>query len=201
MLFALALTPPMPPEHEHVTESTEADQHRFLAWLDYDHERAEEACEKTLRRLVRFFRSWYLSSAEDLASETLLRTAKKFAGGKYLDGRVAASYIREVAKRVRWEAYSAEKRQQVVEIDDQIASPSPSIEEVLGRQSDLHDLEWGLTQLKADHKDFILRYYRADAAKERVDLAAELGIEPNAMRVRANYIRGLLLEILKRRRK
>ena len=187
----------IPPVEQKVSP-TKSDRDRFLAWLDYDAERAEEACQKVLRRLVRVFRGWHLVNAEDLASDTLLRTMQKFVGGRYLDDRNAETYIREVAKRVRWEEFERLSRNKGMPITHEPVDPGPSPFDIL-TEREISELKTEcLKELSPEHLRFIERYCQSDA-KDRSQLAVELKITPNAMRFRAKYIRDLLTEIARRK--
>jgi RNA polymerase sigma factor (sigma-70 family) len=77
----------------------------------------------------------------------------------------------------------------------QIASKAESSEEYARREAQLECLQKCLTALPPEQRKLITHYYRGDKdtkIKGRRELADELGIPLNALRIRASRLRGKL---------
>jgi DNA-directed RNA polymerase specialized sigma24 family protein len=157
---------------------------RLLRWLDPDRERAGAKYETIRRRLVAIFTSRGCHEAEDLADETINRvTAKVHEIAEGYTGEPAL-YFYGVASRVHLEYLRrpAPKPPPV---------PRPTAEVELEHEC----FEHCIGRLPAAQRELVLRYYRGvKRAKidHRKQLAEELGIALNALRIRAHRIRAAL---------
>ena len=166
---------------------------RFLTVLDPDVVEAGRQYERLRQKLIRLFEWRGCRFAEDLADESINRVIRRLEGGLALDGGDVPRYSGGVAHRVFLEHVREVRR----------AQPRPADAErppwVAGKHetTDLRlvCLERGLDRLSPSEKDLVLRYYAADPAtriQNRKDLARELGIEANNLRIRVFRLRGKL---------
>jgi len=167
-------------------DSTPEDFERFLTWLDPDRERAGEKYAAVQAKLTRYFHCRGCGvEAEQLADETITRVIRKVP-------EIADSYVGEplpyflgVARNVFSEYL---KKLILIRASQPPPAPASSDEkEVLDRC-----LERCLKHLTEENRDLILRYYTGEKHEkivQRKKLADELGIAPNALRIRAHRIR------------
>jgi DNA-directed RNA polymerase specialized sigma24 family protein len=145
-----------------------------------------ERYEQLRRRLVVFFAARRCAAAEDLVDVSLDRAAKRIAEGVQLEVSVE-SYVLGVARNVAREEW---KKPVVVEMDwgrgaaVQVDS-DPRVE----------CLEECLKALPEESRKSIERFYESRGAAKirgRQELAAELGLDVNALRVRMHRVRAKL---------
>jgi DNA-directed RNA polymerase specialized sigma24 family protein len=163
----------------------------LLAWLDSDREQAALKYEKIRRALIKIFTGRGCVEPEDLADETINRVTKKlkeiekdFTGDR-------TRYFFGVAKMVHLE-HLRRKIPQVV--------PTPP-NDPTRIELEYSCLERCIDQLSKDDRDRLLRYYGADSRNEtehRRALAEEMGIGPNALRIRIYRIRQTLKECVEK---
>ena len=141
-------------------------------------------------------------SADELADETLNRVARILEKGGTIAISPPARYCYVVAKFVLLEDIRRDRGH--VELDEQRSptslvgrSPRPGIEadaddETVLREQRLDCLDRCLQQLKPEHRDLVVDYYR-DVGREKIDrrrdIAKRLGISMNALAIRACRIR------------
>jgi DNA-directed RNA polymerase specialized sigma24 family protein len=151
----------------------------FLAWFDYHRERASGALEGFRPRLIWFFLSkGRYAEAEDLASEVVIRTSKKFETG-YID-REPQPYLFTVAQYIYRERLKARPVDQLAEHFD-APDDAPSIESALSDRDCLRKIRERI--LTEEEYIFLLRYCNSDA-DEKVAMAAEKETTVGALRVR-----------------
>ena len=162
----------------------------LLDWLDSDRERAGVKYEQIRSRLIKFFSNATHADAEALTDETINRVARRLNEIKDQVYGERVRYFFGVARRVQLEHL---RRKQ----------PRPGPRQVV--DSDRIELEYEcfeecLAKLSPENRDLVMRYYAADG-RERIErrklLAEELGIAPNALRIRAYRIRAELQKCLK----
>lgn len=162
----------------------------LLSWLDSDREQAGVKYEEIRSKLVKYFSKYTQTDAEALADETINRVAYRLNEIKDQVYGDRSRYFFGVARRVLLE-YRRRKQPQ--------ADTGPAID------SDRIELEYNcfeecLAKLSAENRELVMRYYAADG-RERIErrkvLAEELGIAPNALRIRAYRIRAELQKCLK----
>ena len=163
----------------------------LLDWLDSDREQAALKYEKIRRSLIKIFTGRGCVEPEDLADETINRVTSKLKEiGKEFSGD-RARYFFGVANKVHLEHLRKKIPQ---------AMPPPAAD------SDRIELEYNclercIERLTKNSRDLLLRYHGAEGRGEtehRRALAEELGIAPNALRIRAYRIRMALKECLEK---
>jgi DNA-directed RNA polymerase specialized sigma24 family protein len=162
----------------------------LLDWLDSDREQAGIKYEEIRSKLIKFFSQYTHTDAEALADETINRVARRLNEIKDQVYGERARYFYGVARKVLLE-YLRRKR------------PQPEPEPV--SDSDRVELEYWcleecMAKLSPENRDLVMRYYDCEG-RERIEqrklLADELGIAPNALRIRAFRIRAELEKCLK----
>jgi RNA polymerase sigma factor (sigma-70 family) len=172
-------------------ESPEVMQ-AFLQWLGPDQSSGARRYEEIRRNLILLFRWRGCYIAEELADETIDRTARAVLkpGFQYQGDQVL--YFRGVARNVFLEWLRKERRLSTdpisethIELPDPTASPEPD-------DIRLACLERCLNALPPAKRRLVIRYYRSDK-REKIDgrqlLAEELGIGLNALRIQMCRLR------------
>jgi len=161
----------------------------LLYWLDSDREQAGVKYEQIRTKLIKYFSGSSQTDAEALADETINRVARRL---NEIKDRVYGERIRYffgVARKVLME-YLRRKQPQV---ESKSAVDSDQIE------LEYQCLEECMAKLSPQNRELLMRYYDADG-RERIEqrklLAEELGIAPNALRIRAYRIRAELQKCL-----
>ncbi len=176
------------------SELTAAGFDSLLARLGADRESAGLAYEHIRRRLIRLFEWRGAADPAALADETMSRVARRIAEGieiraedpyAYVAG-VAHFVFKEVARRARHEREAAQA----------LALPEPSPPD-----RRMACLERCLDTLPAPGRDLLLDYYDGEGRpriERRARLAASLGLDGNALRVRVHRLRENLESCLTR---
>lgn len=164
----------------------------FLAALHPNREKAGAEYEDLRRRIIKFFEWRVCHSPEDLADETINRVMEKAAAGEVEDHR---RYAFGVAKFVYLEARKAEARNEVVDENVSVSTPSRSWgDEADDRQA---CLESCLERLPPNSRSMILQYYANDKQAKidhRRRIAEQFNISLNALRIKTLRIRTSLEE-------
>ena len=166
---------------------TQADFDALLAWLDPDRERAAVRYEEIRSRLGHIFICRGSPNAEELADQTIDRVTRKLAGFSEPYSGNPALYFYGVAKHIFHESL----RTHVVP-SPRNQTPAGPVEE---NDAPLECLEKCMQELPPESRRLILSYFeqRGQAKiEQRKQLAAELGIDMNALRIRAHRIRARL---------
>jgi DNA-directed RNA polymerase specialized sigma24 family protein len=166
---------------------------QLLSALDSDRAAAGEKYERLRIRLVRFF-AWEGGTVpEDLADEALTRTATRLSQGEPI--RDVTHYLLGVARLVikedRKKRLAAERAMAQLA---QVPRVSPADEGFS------QCLDQCLARLSVENRKLILRYYDGDKGnriENRKKIAAELGLEINALRNRALRLREKLEECVR----
>lgn len=136
---------------------------------------------------MRFFEWRGACDAEAWADETINRVARRIEGGEPV--RDVASYAAGTARMVWLEA--SKKQARTVELDERAPSPVPE-EEDAEHAARLACLDRCLEALPADQRGLVLEYF-ADERGAKIDrrkqIAARMGVEMNALRIRVHRIR------------
>lgn len=164
----------------------------LLAALDPDEARAAEEYEAVRRRLVRLFQWRGVEFAEDYADETINRVARKLAEGEHIQN--LSGYFGGVARLVLLEAHKERERERAA--FDRLPEPvTEAATEPDEGEARLRCFESCMQSLDAPTRTLILEYYD-DTGGARINrrkrLAAELGLEMNALRNRALRVRDRL---------
>ena len=155
---------------------------RLLGWLDQDRDRAADKYEEIRIRLIKVFETRGCANCEDLTDDTIDRVARRVheISGTY-EGNPAL-YFHGVARMVYLEYLR--KRPKLIP-----ATCADAGQEIEHRYNCLEDC---LNRLSPGNRELILNYYEDEsriAGDPRKEIAARLGISPNAVRIRAHRIR------------
>jgi RNA polymerase sigma factor (sigma-70 family) len=173
---------------------TKEDFDKFLSWLDLDREKAGKKYEEIRRHLIIILTCRGCAEAEDLADETInrvIRRAQQMADtyqgepAPYFIAVANNLYLEYVAKRHTRSQLPPELPQQ----------PDPDPEE----DREYNCLDRCMQELKPANRDLLLQYYQEDKQAKidhRKKLADEIGIAPNALRIRAHRIRVTLQQCI-----
>lgn len=168
---------------------------RLLARLAPDIESAARRYEQLRTKLVRLFEWRGFRDGSDLADQTIDRVVRKIQEGLDLQGTELMRYAGGVARHIAQETWRREKRERVGSADAErppfVPGKHTTTDFRLGR------LEACLLEMDAADRNLVLRYYASDRAeriRNRRELAEELGVRSNALRVRAFRIRRRLLD-------
>jgi len=174
---------------KHESSITQASFDSLLAWLDPDRDRAAGKYEQIRRRLIRLFACRGRHDAEELADETINRVtlkatdvSKEYVGDPSL-------YFYGVAQKVFLESLRKRPPQPFV--------PQPSPAEAEETEREYECLERCMEELGPASRELVLDYYRNDRRAKidhRKELAAQLGIAQNALRIRVHRVRATLQE-------
>ena len=159
----------------------------LLTWLDSDREQAALKYEKIRRSLIKMFSDRGVLEPEDLADETINRVTHKLKGIEKDFTGDPALYFYGVANYVYMERLRKKLPQVVV-------TPPNDANRI---ELEYNCLERCIDRLSKEDRDCLLRYHGPEGRNEtehRRALAEELGIGPNALRIRAYRIRQTLKE-------
>ena len=163
----------------------------LLGRLGADRESAGQRYEQLRRRLVSIFEYRRCQHPEELADETLDRAAKRLLEiGSAFAGSDPASYVYGVAWNVARESFRRPAPFQLPEGWEGQRRGSDTL-------PDEHDekgaacLEGCLQRLAASERDLILSYHQDEKSariRRRSELARELGLSPNALRLKIHRL-------------
>lgn len=179
-------------------ERTESALDKFLDCLSHDREEAGKKYVALQTRLVRFFEWRGCDSPEARADDTIDRVIRKIDEGKIISN--LTPYILTVARLVAMEDWKIRKRMRSLD-SDMPGIPHPSIPNQMPKvESEDQDprltcFDHCLESLEQENRDLILGYYQEDGHAKivwRKQLAGQLGIPLNALRIRAHRIRKTL---------
>jgi RNA polymerase sigma factor (sigma-70 family) len=166
----------------------------LLDWLDADRDNAGSKYESIRVRLVKIFTCRGCCEADDLADETINRVTAKLSeiAGSYSGD--PALYFYGVARKVHLEYLRVKPPIQESSppghkllADDGIASEAADAIE-----KDYACLEQCMERLSEQNRRMVIEYYQEEKRAKidhRKQLAKELGIAVNALRIRAHRIR------------
>lgn len=159
---------------------------RLLAALHPDREQAALRYEELHERLVRVFRWEHAIDPETLADDALTRLARRLDEGEVIHSIHA--FLNGIARNLLKE--EGTRRQRLQPLTDVPAPPSHS-------DVERHHaaLESCLATWEPDKRQLLLAYYQGDQSariQNRQHLAAQLGLELNALRNRALRLRDRL---------
>jgi RNA polymerase sigma-70 factor (ECF subfamily) len=127
-----------------------------------------------------FFKVNSQEIAEDLASETFLKTWAVFKNGKEIENMQAFLY--KTARNLVIDYYREKGKVQIVSADNpSITDPSQNLEERAVLNSDLENVSQALTKLKEDYQDVIIWHYLDDLPIQEISYM--LGRTEDATRV------------------
>ncbi|HEU4386781.1 MAG TPA: sigma-70 family RNA polymerase sigma factor [Blastocatellia bacterium] len=157
----------------------------LLRWLDPDRDRAAKKYEDIRIRLTKVFEGRGCVNPEDLTDETIDRVASRlddvaarYEGEPFL-------YFHGVARLI----YLEYSRKRINPPQTSIATAPQEIEEKYDC------LDECLSRLTPRNRELILLYYRHERRTKidsRREIAQQLGVSPNALRIRAHRIKDVL---------
>jgi DNA-directed RNA polymerase specialized sigma24 family protein len=169
---------------------------QLLAALDPDRERAGLEYRELHHRLVKFF-EWQCSRRPDeQADQVMDRMVRKIAQGERVENLRAYAYgvakllLREAWKEATREDTAHDQLLRMVRSAEADVVVHPAEDAEPGREQDC--LDKCLASLTDKNREIILSYYSDDDGGRigrRRQLAASLGTDLNALRVRAHRIR------------
>ncbi|HEY2294887.1 MAG TPA: RNA polymerase sigma factor [Thermoanaerobaculia bacterium] len=171
------------------TEAFEA----LLRQLAPERERAGELYEAIRYKLVRLFEWRGCAAPEDLADVTFNRVARRLAEGVELRSNDPYGYFCGVAHLVYKEVLrKAAREHRALAGGDW---PPPTTEEDEPSDARLECLRRCLDELPPDQRDLVLRYHHGKSdqgesnIRNRQQLAQEVGVQLNALRIRVHRVR------------
>jgi DNA-directed RNA polymerase specialized sigma24 family protein len=166
----------------------------LLQRLGPDREFAGTRYEQLRRRLVTVFEYRRCSHPEELADQTLDRTARRLQEmGSDFVGSDPARFVFGVAWNVARESF---RRTSTFPLPDKWEPVSPVASEAEDER-ERACLDRCLEDLEAPDRDLILGYHQGEKSariRRRSELAHELGMSPNALRLKIHRITGCLRE-------
>lgn len=163
----------------------------LLTWLDPDREQAALKYEKIRGGLIKIFTGRACAEPEDLADETINRVARKLKEIEKDFSGDRTRYFFGVANKVHLEHL----RRKIPQAMPQSPTDPNRIE------LEYNCLDLCIERLTKENRDLLLRYHGAEGQAEtelRRALANDLGIAPNALRIRAHRIRVGLKECVEK---
>lgn len=172
---------------------TEVAFNKLLACLDSDRQCAAEKYEQLHRKLRKFFEIHRGAAAEDLADETINRVTRKLEDG--LEIQNIAGYTAGVARMILKETLKDLSKN--TELRDVASTVPTDLDSTARLEKQLQCLEGCLETLPVETRRLIMEYYelrKQAKIDHRKALAEELGIPPNALRIRVHRVRAQLEE-------
>ncbi|MEW6210912.1 MAG: hypothetical protein AB1631_21285 [Acidobacteriota bacterium] len=172
----------------------------LLSALDRDREQAAEKYENIRLKLTKFFRWRGCLSPEEYTDRTIDRVARRLAEGARLRAADPYLYFHGIALNILREHWREPEREAGA-FDDLVGSQIPSHdphlvsefqEEQEVKEQRLECLDRCMERLPRQSLDLLAKYHDAGAGMNkdcRRELAAEMGIPMNALRIRAHRIR------------
>lgn len=172
----------------------------LLAAFHADRERAGAEYRALHHRLMKYFEWQGQEPAADLADEVIDRIGRRIAQGERIEKPEA--YALGVARmRILERKKELEREQEARKQFRWVSEQSPHAEEAFDAERQHECLERALAALSPTSREIILAYYSGDG-REKIErrraLAAALGTDLNALRVRAHRIRAQLEESVAR---
>jgi len=170
---------------------------RFLFRLDSDRDAAGRKYEVLRSKLISYFDWRNCPFPEDHADEALNRVTRKIAAGEEL--RDVSTYVFGVARMMLLEIVRRMENERTAL--HQLPAVTPIDTESDETQERMDCLRQCLAALPQKSRELVTEYYEGDGAtkiKRRRDLAANLGMQLNALRIRACRLREKLEECMGR---
>ena len=171
------------PRHEADT-LTQQSFDDLLEWLNPDRDIAGQIYVTIRTRLTKIFVSRGTGNPEDLADATINRVARKLPEIQLNYVGDPENYFKAVVRYILQESYKKEKAPAAV-----IPMPIPLDSD---EERDLDCLDRSLSELTSEDRTLIIEYYRYsghEKIEHRKDLAEQMGIGLNPLRIRACRLR------------
>lgn len=172
-------------------EPTAETLQKFLALLSSDYEEAGKVYEKLRTKLIRFFEWRGCASADILADQTFDRVLRKLDQGEIITN--PGAYVRKVGYYIFLEVDTSLLK----ELDEESSTATSDSPEDDSSDNDalFSCFDKCLAELPPESKSLILAYYQDENRSKkdgRRELAEQLNIPMNALRIRAHRIRKIL---------
>lgn len=172
---------------------------KFLLTLNSDREQAGRSYELLRAKLIDFFDWRNCPTPEDYADEALTRVVRKIDAGE--EFRDPATYVFGIARMMLLEISRANERQRITL--SQLSVTSSIDRESDDTQRRIELLRRCLGALPDKDRQLITQYYEGDGPSSKIvkrkELALRLGLQLNALRIRACRLRERLERCLQRR--
>lgn len=169
---------------------------RLLRQLDPDRERAGEVYEQIRQKLTKFFQWRSCATPEDYADRTIDRVARKIGEGAEIHTQNVYLFFHGVAINVLREHWKEVQKADIKPLDDIQPPPAPDNDpETAQKERKMECLDGCVQRLPANQLVLITEYHQGEGGAKiarRNELAQQLGIPLNALRIRAYRIRGEL---------
>lgn len=163
----------------------------LLEWLSPDREQAGQRYEEIRTRLIKIYTNRGCWEADELADETINRVADKL-------GEVKDSYTGDPALFF----YGFVNNIHLEYLRRKPAPVPPSMPPMSEEDEDrFRCLEDCFAKLDSETRELVTQYYQGEKTAKinhRRDLADQMGIAPNALRIRAFRARATLLKCIER---
>lgn len=164
---------------------------KFLTLLSSDYEEAGKEYEKLRTKLIRFFEWRGCASADILADKTFDRVLRKLDQGEIITN--PGAYVRKVGYYI----FLEDDTSLLTELDEESSTVTSDSPEDDSNDSDalFSCFDKCLAELPPESKSLILAYYQDEKRLKkdgRRELAEQLDIPMNALRIRAHRIRKIL---------
>jgi RNA polymerase sigma factor (sigma-70 family) len=172
----------------------------LLGWLDPDRDIAGGKYEEIRHSLIKIFTWRGCAEAEDMADDVINRVLDKLPKLLQTYEGKPAHYFYGVAKKVAFE-YSGKKKRhlELTELNSPTVAPAQYKDD---DSEKIHEcLEHCMQRLTPHNREMITAYYSKDKQEKidsRRELAKEMGVELETLRVQAYRIRATLEKCIKR---
>jgi RNA polymerase sigma factor (sigma-70 family) len=168
---------------------------KLLLWLGEDAATGARQYVVMRQRLVTLFEFKGCQGAEDLADETLDRTARAILKPGFAYEGTPIAYLRGVARNICLESFRRNRtvsQETMPELADTIADPLSADD---GTEQLHAFLDRCLARLSEHKRTLLLRYYQGDKSAKidgRVQLAQEFAMELNTLRLQIFRLRNIV---------
>ncbi len=174
---------------------TKEDLDRLLLWLGDDAVGGARKYEEVRNKLIVLFRIRGSSSAEELADETIDRTARALLKPEFsFDGNPMA-YFRGVARNVFLESLRKDRRLASESLEEVLEPAADPGHEGPALERQFACLDTCLDRLPPERKALLLNYYQGEKRSkidQRQQMAASGGAGMNALRLQVFRLRKIV---------
>jgi RNA polymerase sigma factor (sigma-70 family) len=182
---------------------------KLLNFLNPDATHKGQSYERVRQKLIKYFECRGCLFSEDLADETINRVARRIEEGKEILVSDPIFYFYGVARNVIREYWNSPERgasstERLIEfahpLDCRQSDEAEAQEQKMNIE--VRALEQCLEMISPENREIIIRYFQGEKGsriRNRKHLADELGIPPNALRIRIHRIREKLELMVKDR--
>ena len=180
---------------------TPADLNNLLLWLGPDTDAGARQYVEIRRKLITLFQFRGSANPDDLADETLDRAARAIVKPGFTFEGNPIAYLRGVARNVYLESLRRSRtvsQEELPELAETVANPDTGNS---GIEPVYDCLDRCLSRMAEDKRILLLRYYEGEKSVKidgRMQLAKEMGIELNALRIQVFRLRNTLRQCVER---